>query len=240
MSELAPDRRVADLVRSGRVRVALFPPQYTKDPVNGELKGIWADLARAFAARLGIEITLIETANPARMLECLGAGACDAAFLGFDPTRAAEVEGFSPPFIEVDYTYLVPEHSSIRDAADADRPGVRIAVVAGHASTLTLARLRRHAELVDRETPESAFVLLQAGRADAWASIRPALLDYSTRLPGSRVLPDRFGANLPAMVVAKGKVEWLEYVHEFIEDAKASGLVQRAVERAGARGVRVV
>ncbi len=30
-SQQAPDSRIADLVRAGRVRVALFLPQYTKD-----------------------------------------------------------------------------------------------------------------------------------------------------------------------------------------------------------------
>jgi hypothetical protein len=35
----ANDPRVADLVQTGRLRVALFPPQYTKDPVSGELRG---------------------------------------------------------------------------------------------------------------------------------------------------------------------------------------------------------
>jgi polar amino acid transport system substrate-binding protein len=57
------------------------------------------------------------------MVECLKAGVCDVGFLGFDPARAADVEGFSPPFIEFDYTYLVPAGSSIRSAADADRRG---------------------------------------------------------------------------------------------------------------------
>jgi hypothetical protein len=37
----ANDPRVVDLVRAGKVRVGLFPPQYTKDPVTGELRGGW-------------------------------------------------------------------------------------------------------------------------------------------------------------------------------------------------------
>ena len=37
----------------------------------------------------------------------------------------------------------------------------------------------------------------------------------------------------------KGQAERLAYVSTFIEEAKASGLVQRAVEHAGLRGVQV-
>jgi polar amino acid transport system substrate-binding protein len=239
MTHQTPDPRVADLVRAGKIRVGLFPPQYTKDPASGVLKGVWADIARAFAARLAVELVLIEHPTPFKMVDCLRAGVCDVGFLGFDPSRAADVEGFSPPFIEVDYTYLVPPDSSIRSAADANRPAVRIAVVRGHASTLTLGRIRKLADLVSVDTPESAFDLFCTGRVDAWASIRPALLACSARFPGSLVLPDRYGANLAAAVVAKGQAARLAYISEFIEEAKASGMVQRAIAQAGSRGIQV-
>jgi polar amino acid transport system substrate-binding protein len=63
------------------------------------------------------------------------------------------------------------------------------------------------------------------------------LLEYSTQLPGSRVLDDRYGANLAAMAVPKDQAGRIAYISEFIEEAKASGLVQRAIERAGLRGL---
>ena len=53
-TQQAPDPRVADLVRAGKVRIALFSGQYTKDPVTGELKGVWADVARAFAVAVSL------------------------------------------------------------------------------------------------------------------------------------------------------------------------------------------
>jgi polar amino acid transport system substrate-binding protein len=239
MTEQAADPRVADLVRAGRIRVGLFAPQYTRDPATGELGGVWVDIARALAARLGVRLALVEHATPRGMVDGLHAGLCDIGFLGFDAARAAEVEGFSPPFIQVDYTCLVPAHSTIRGTAEVDRRGVRIAVVLDHASTLALRRLCQLADLVSAGTPEEAFDLLRTGRVDAWASIRPALLDYSARLPGSRVLGDRYGANLPAMVVAKGQAARLDYLSEFIESVKASGTVQRAIEQAGSPGIRV-
>ena len=238
-AQQVPDSRVADLVQAGKVRIALFPPQYTKDPVTGELKGVWADMARALAARIGVELVLVEHPTPPKMVECLKAGACDVGSLGFDPARAGDVEGFSPPFIEFDYTYLVPAGSSIRDIADVDRPGVRIVVVHAHASTLTLTRIRKQAELVSADTPDSAFELLRTGRVDAWASARPVLVDYSAQLPGSRVLEARYGANRPALVVAKGQAARLAYISEFIEEIKASGFVQQAITRSGWRGVQV-
>jgi polar amino acid transport system substrate-binding protein len=233
------DPRVADLVKAGKMRVGLFPPQYVKDPATGELCGVLVEIARALGARIGVEVVIIERPTPSQTVDCLNGGACDIASLGFDPSRVAQVGGFSPPILQVDYTYLVPAHSSIRSAVDVDRPGVRIAVVRDHASTLTLSRILRQAEQMETETADAAFDQLRARHVDAWASVRPALLDYAGRLSGSRVLTDSYGANLPALVVAKGQTARLAYLSEFIEEAKASGLVQQAIARAGQAGYQM-
>jgi len=239
-AQQVPASRVADLVRAGRVRVALFLPQSTKDPATGEIRGDvhLTETARAFAARLGVELQLVEYPTPTQAMEGLNTGACDVAFMGNDSSRAGEI-GFSPPIFELDYTYLVPAGSSIHRIADADRPGIRIAVVRNHASTLTLSRIVKHAELVYADTPGPTFDLLRTGRADVFASVGFVLQGFSTRLPGSQVLEERCGANLMAMAVAKGRAGLLAYVSEFVEQAKASGLAQRAVERSGLRGLHV-
>ena len=237
-AQQALDPRVADLVRAGKVRFGLFVTQYIKDPATGELKGVWSEIAQALAARIGVQVVLLEHPTPSKAVECLKAGACDLLFLPFD-ARAANVGDFSPPIFQFDYTLLVPAGSSIRSVADADGAGVRIAAVRNHASTMALSGLLKQAELVYAETPDPTFDLLRTGRAAAFASTRPTLLDYSTQLSGSRVLEDRYGANLNRMVVPKGKTERLAYVSEFVEEAKASGLVQKAIDRAGPHGVTV-
>jgi polar amino acid transport system substrate-binding protein len=237
-AQQVPDPRVADLVRAGKIRVALFPPEYTKDPATGELRGgAFMEIARALAARLGIEALPVEYPTPPKVVECLKAGTCDVGFVGID--RAAEVGlGFSQPFMQVDFTYLVPAGSSIRNVADADRPGVRIAAVRSHLSTAALTRILKHATLVYAETPDPTFDLLRTGHADVMASVRASLLEYSTKLPGSRVLENSYGANRLTMVVSKDQAGRLAYISEFIEEAKGSGLVQRAIERDG--GYQVV
>jgi hypothetical protein len=48
-----------DLVRAGKVRVGLFPSfVYTRDPATGQLRGVGIEIARALAARLGVEVLL--------------------------------------------------------------------------------------------------------------------------------------------------------------------------------------
>ena len=233
------DPRVADLVAAGKIRFGVFSPQYTKDAATGALHGPWVEIMRALAAHMGVDGVLKELANPEQLIERLNSGACDVGSLGFDPSRADQVEGFTPPFMRVDYSYLVPAGSPIRGGGDVDRPGVRIAVVRDHASTLALGRILQHAQQISADTPAAAFDLLRTERVDVWASIRPALFDFASKLPGSCVLEDSYGANFPALVVAKGKAARLAYLGEFIEQAKASGLTRGAIERAGQPGYSV-
>jgi polar amino acid transport system substrate-binding protein len=241
-SQQVSDSRVADLVRAGKIRVGVHSVMYTKDPQTDETKAasvgiILLDIARALGTRMGIEFVLVGHPTIPEMLTCLTTGACDMGFMGPDPSRTG-VE-FSPPLLQLDYTFLVPAASSIQRIADVDRPGVRIAAVSDHASTLTLSRILRHAQLVYAATPDPTFELLRSGQADAFASVRGVLLAYSAKLPGSRVLDEYYGANLLGMVVPKGQAARLAYISEFIEQAKASGLVQQAIERAGLPGYKV-
>jgi polar amino acid transport system substrate-binding protein len=234
-AQRAVDPRVVDLVRAGQVRVGLFASfLYAKDRTTGELRGVGIEIARALAARVGVEVLIVERSDPAEIVECLKAGACDVALLGITAGRATELD-FSPPYLQADLTYLVPAGSSVRRVADADQHGVRIAVVRNHAMDFAL-----RGKLKQAEPMYAAFYLLRTGQVTVLAGIRPGLLMYSAQLPGSQVLEDRYGANVIGMAVRKGQAEWLGYVSEFIAESKTSGSVQQAMERAGMRGIQVV
>ena len=241
-AQQAADPRVADLVQAGRIRVGIHS-FYAKDSRTGELRAvstgiIFLDIARILGGRIGVEVLPVWHPTIPEMLTCVTAGACDVGFMGPDPSRAGV--DFSPPILQLDYTFLVPAVSPIRRIADADRPNVRIAVVRDHASTLTLSRIFKHAQLIYAATPDPTFELLRNGQADAFASVRGVLLGYAPKLPGSRVLEEHYGANLVGMVVSKGQNARLAYITEFIEQAKASGSVQQAIERSGLPGYQVV
>ena len=235
------DSRVVDLIRAGKLRagVGVVAPHWAvKDPQTGELRGVAVDIARALARRIGIELVAVEYPSPPAVLGGLKDSAWDVGFLAIDPSRAAVVD-FSPPYLQIDATYLVPDGSSIRNVADADQPGVRIAVTSKSVEEIVLSRSLKRAELRSVDTISAGFDLLRAKNADVLAAPRPALLPLSSRLPGSRVLTDRFHAAFGAMAVPKGQTARLAYIAEFVEEAKASGLVQRAIEGADVRGVQV-
>jgi len=191
---MAADPRMADLVQAGKIRLAVFLPQYNKDPASGEIRPVGtgfvgAELTRALAARLGIAMQIIGYPTPTKAVEGLKARECDLTLMGIEPSRVGELD-FTPPVVQFDYTFLVPAGSTIRSAVDADRPGIRIAVVRNHASTLTLSRIVKHAELIGADLPDAAFELLRGGKADVFAAPREPLMDYAATLPGAR-LPRR-------------------------------------------------
>jgi polar amino acid transport system substrate-binding protein len=106
-------------------------------------------------------------------------------------------------------------------------------------SSLHLIRALNRAQLIRTESQAAALELLRTGGAEARAAPRPTLLADVPKLPGSRVFDDGFGPMSFAAMVPKGKSSWLAYVGDFIQQAKASGLVKRAIEAAGLQGVEV-
>lgn len=173
-----------------------------------------------------------------KVLDGVKGNAWDVGFLGIDPSRATVVD-FSSPYLEIDATYLVTESSKIHDIADADRPGVRIAVTGKSVEEFVLKDAIRKAEMQGVETIPAGLDLLRAGKVDVLAAPRPALVQFSARLPGSRVVDDRFHVAFAGIAVLKGQSARLSYVNEFIQHAKATGLIQQAIERVGVRGVQV-
>jgi polar amino acid transport system substrate-binding protein len=232
------DLRVADLVKAGQVRVALYVPQYIKDPVTGELGGWCVDIVHALGAELGIKGMPVEHPNPANALASIASGACDAGIIGIEADRATKID-YSPPIVEADYTLLAPANSPYRSIADADRPGVRIAAVRHHASTIALNKIIKHATFVYADMPEPTFQILQRGEAELFASLHEVLRHYVTRLPGSRIWEGRYGFNSLGLAVPKGHVARLAFLSEFAERAKASGVIQKAIDGSGWSGIRV-
>jgi polar amino acid transport system substrate-binding protein len=240
LAQPSPDPRVADLVQSGALRIGLglgSSTTATRNPATGEVKGPALELGRALAARIGVKPVSIEYPRPGAVIDGLRANAWDVSILLVDPVRAEQVD-FSNPFVQSDLTYLVPAGSTIQSVADADQAGIRIAVARGDTSDLVLTRALDRAELVRTDSIAAAVALLRSGAANAVALNRPSLIAESVALPGSRVLSDGFAEIYSAMAIPKGHAGWLAYINEFIEDAKASGLVNRMIETLAMQGVR--
>jgi polar amino acid transport system substrate-binding protein len=235
-----PEARQA-LAPTGKLRVALQlanPLNVIQDSASGEMTGVAFDLGQELARRLGVPFESVFYPSVGVLLDSGKTGAWDVAFVSFSPARAEEWD-FTGLHLEVEFGYLIPAGSAISTMADVDQPGIRIAVQENSGPASFFSRTLPNAVFVRGSSNPGALEALQSGRADVMGSIKPVLFEMSEQLPGSRVLDGRPGIEPHAMVMPKGRELGMAYARQFIEDAKSEGLVQAAIERAGARGVIV-
>ena len=76
----------------------------------------------------------------------------------------------------------------------------------------------------------NAIKAMQAGEIDCIALSRESLTGLALKIPGARILDGGFLNSSTAVAVPKGKPEALAYVSQFIEEAKASGLVRKSFD----------
>ena len=231
----------AGLLPAGRLRAGILstsPVLAAHDPSSGDLTGIAVDLARELAARMGVAVELSVRDTTAGLLDDLHTRASwDVAFFSRDPAHVGV--RFSAPYLECEATYLVARDSPLQAAADIDREGVRIAVSARSSLDLHLSRHIKHAVLNRIPGATAAAGLFTEGKTDALAGITQQLIRVAATVPGSRLLTGRFTVIRHALASPEGRGAWAAYLNQFIEDAKASGLIVRLIHDNGITGVQV-
>jgi polar amino acid transport system substrate-binding protein len=133
----------------------------------------------------------------------------------------------------------VPPGSNLKNPAAVDAKGLRIAVPERSAYELWLTRNIKNAELVRIKGGDAAFTTFRDGKLDALAGLRPRLITDHTNYPGSRILDGNFTTVQQAAGTPKGRPNGFQYLREFIEDIKASGLVATTIEKNKVRGLTV-
>jgi polar amino acid transport system substrate-binding protein len=226
------------LAPTGALRVAVL----TSNPIigansGGEVSGTTVTLGREIAARAGVEAKIVDYAAINRLMEDAGRNVWDVAVVAVDPERRQLVD-FAPAHLSANgfLTVLVPPGSTARTMADLDRPGKRIAAVRGAAPLMILQRTLKNAAVAAAENENAAFALMKDGQADGYAQNRFMLRARAATLPGSRLLDDSFAGLQLAFALPKNRPAAWRFVSEWVEDAKADGTVQRAINAAGLAG----
>lgn len=235
-----PDAARAQLAPDGRLRAALNYANTLLISTRGpEPTGVAPDLARELARRAGASVEFIGYANAGLAADAAATGAWDVAFIGAEPQRAGEIT-FSPAYVEIEASYLVPAGSPLLRIDDVDRDGVHIATAARAAYTLFLQRTLRHAALVEAEGLPGAFARFVEMKLDALAGLKPNLIADAGRVPGSRVLDGRFTAVQQSMGVPKPRTAAAAYVAAFAREITTSGLLRELIARHQVDGLTIV
>ncbi len=241
MTSTASSAVRTELAPSGTLRAGLNHGNFllvTPGSSRADPRGVAPDLARELSRRLGMPLAFVPYDTAGKMADAAGSDAWDVAFLGAEPQRAGEI-AFTAAYLEIPSTYLVPAGSPLRSIAEVDRAGVKIAVAAKSAYDLWLSRNIKHATLVRAEGIDASYDIFVSQRLDALSGLKPRLVNDAERLPGSRILEGQFTAVQQAIGTPRSREAGAKYLHGFVEDAKASGLVAKAIEDNGVRGVSV-
>jgi polar amino acid transport system substrate-binding protein len=227
------------LAPNGVLRVGVYPGSPTslvRDAKTGEAKGVSVDVGRELARRLGARYEQVEFQRVAEVIDGIKAGKADFTITNASPARARDVD-FSQPVLAIELGYLAPPGSSVTSVADVDRPGVRIGVTEGSTSQRTLNERLKNATLVAAPNMKAAAEMLKGRQLDAFATNKAILFELSDNVPGSHVLDGRWGVEHLAVAIPKGRERGATYIKSFVEDVTRSGVVARAAERAGLRGL---
>jgi polar amino acid transport system substrate-binding protein len=222
-----------ELAPSGKLRLAIAvapapSAQFAIKDGDG-FRGVAVTLGRALAAKLGVPLEIIPHQASGEIQNSASENRWDVAFLPVDDERKKFVD-FGNAYHLLQSTFLVGPSSKIQSVKDADAKGVGIGGVANTATFRAAKKATANATHIDFAGVDAAVAAMRDGKIEAIALSRESLSGIVSKIPGSRILGDAFLNSSTAVCVPKGKPAALAYVSEFIEEAKASGLVRKALD----------
>src|SRR5712692_10928952 len=233
-----PREVVSELAPTGVLRAAINMGNFllvTGKSASGDPEGVSPDMAREIATRLGVSVKYVPYARPGEMADDAEKGLWDIGNIGAEPQRAAVIN-FTAAYCEIEATYMVPAASPIRSVAEVDQPGKRCAVTARSAYGLWLENNFKKGELLQFNSADEAIKAFADEKMDAYAGLRPGLIDVAAKLPGSRILDGQFTAVQQAVGTPKKNAAGFAFLRDFIEEVKRSGIVASLIERHGVTG----
>jgi polar amino acid transport system substrate-binding protein len=226
--DLAPTGTLRASINLGNPVLAQGSPS---DP-----SGVTVDIAREVARRLGVPASFVCFDAARKSFEAMTSGDADLCFLAIDPARAGEV-AFTAPYVVIEGVFVVPAGSPVRAAADVDRDGVRVGVKNGSAYDLHLTRTLEHATVVRGDEGVDVFV---AEGLEVGAGIREPVTAFVAGRDDLRLLDEPFMQIRQAVGTTRTRsAQTVDFLHDLVEELKASGFVADSLERSGQRGAAV-
>ena len=227
--ELTPTGKLRVAIAVGPSPSALYA---IKDPAGQGYRGVTIRLGTVLAQKLGVPIEFVPYLATGEIQGSATSGAWDVSFMPVDEERKKFVD-FGNAYHLLQSTYLVAPGSAIKTVAEANSAGVRIAGAKDTATFRASNKASPNATHISLAGVDAAVDAMRAGQADAIALSRESLTGLAAKILGARVLDGGFLNSTTAVAVPKGHPEALAYASAFIEEAKSSGLVRRALDDMG-------
>ncbi len=237
-TQSATPEQKAQIAPTGGLRVAIVKiPFLAKQDAAGQLSGVAPELAAEMARVLAVPYQPTVFDSPNAGISAMREGKADITFLAPTPDRIKMID-FAPAFMEMDVTLIVAGSSPIQSLADADQPGRKIVVYERTANDEMVRKTVSKATVlyVPIFGYKKAFEMIKAGEADGFVDLRDQLVSHQSELPGARIIAGHYGRNALSIGYLKDKPAAAAFVAQFTAAAIKSGLVTKAIEKAGVRG----
>jgi polar amino acid transport system substrate-binding protein len=239
---MADSAALKELAPTGKLRLAIAvapsPSAQFAIKDGDNYRGVAVTLGQALAAKLGVPLEIIAHQASGEIQNSASANRWDVAFLPVDEERKKFVD-FGNAYHLLQSTLLVAPGSKIRSVKGADAKGIGIGGVSNTATFRAAKKATANATHIDFANVDAAVAAMHEGKIDAIALSRESLSGLVGKIAGSRILDDAFLNSSTAVCVPKGKPAALAYVSEFAEEAKASGLVRKALDEMGLKSSQV-
>lgn len=232
----------SEIAPKGRLRVAMnsgTPVLLTRAADGKASGGVALEVGKFIAEKLGVPFELVAYPNSTAYTQSFGKGEWDVGF-GARTPLVAEKADFIVDVVLTDYLFLAAPGREFADLAQVDRPGVKIAVGTNSSSDQFLSRNLKSAELVRIGSGTAGVDALRDGKADVYAASASNVYQTASLVPGTKIVPGAFTSDRYMVTLAKGKSSAVHAkIAEIVKEAKKAGVVQKAIEQTGMKGVRV-
>jgi polar amino acid transport system substrate-binding protein len=231
--------KAQELVAGGRLRVVGFlNSAVLRRGADGRFEGLTADVAGLVASRLGATPEVAALPNPGAFADALAGNDWDLA-LGPRVTAPGAAH-WAGDLMLLDSQVVAAAGVEIAGLEALDRPGLRLAVVAGGPPERHFGAILRQATLVRMPSVEVAMAALAQRQVDAYAGNGDVAARAADTIAGARVVPGIFqtieyAAGIPLSRSAAARARFAELLAE----VRQAGLVAKAIERDRIRGTRV-
>ena len=225
----------AEIAPGGKLRVGMIAITV--------LGGVADPIARFIGQKLGAAVEPVMYSNPDAYLQSFGKGEWDIA-IGPRVLAPADKADSSADLWVISLVYVAAPGKEFPDIASVDKAGVKIGTIRGAPSDRVLTREIKTAEIVriplSPTIAADAADLLRSGKADVFGADSGVGYPAAEALPGAKIVPGAFATVRVAAALPKGRSAAAQAaLATFLEEARQTGVVQKAIDAKGLKGVNV-
>ena len=225
----------SEIAPSGKLRVGIIAITV--------IGGVAEPVARFIGQKLGVAVEPVMYPSPDAYLQSFGKGEWDIA-IGPRVLAPGDKADSTADLWVISLIYVAAPGKEFPDIASVDKAGVKIGAVRDAPSERVLTREIRAAEIVriplSPTIAADAAELLRSRKADVFGADSGVGYPAAEALPGAKIVPGAFAMVRVAAALPKGRSAAAQTaLATLVDKAKQSGVVQKAIDAKGLKGVNV-